>query len=621
MFYKKFFTLLLCFIFLGQTFSQTALKTEAKKSELSPEIREKTTALLNNLARSAEQFSLPANRVGARVLVAGLLWDSDEKQARSVFQSAVSELTQIVAQIPLENSDSEEEFNTERYMALNDARNMRNELLMALATRDPAFALEALQALSRKNAADASIFEDDKNLELSVAAQIAEKDPKQAYELARRNLEEAIGANAFTTLESLYEKDSELGGKLAQDIFGKIKSKDAKITSRVDNIGNVSATGNIVSNQMISSDKTAVFTVNLWEIQAFLDTVKKLNRKAAKNKKTAVLSESEITETIDILAQLYIKQPYLSAYEVSKAMPEITKYFPAQAQAIRRKIGQSEGSMLNNLIGTQLFQDETEDKTSEEILQIIEKKPAQERDDLYWKAAETSISKGEIEEAKKFYGKIKTRREYDYLGKVIDSALPLKLAEKGDLRDTREILAKLKTPEERIEVLTTLAGTIGKNGDKKAAAALLNEARSLYSGRMKNRKNLSSVLSIARAYAILEPEQSFAFLESNLPFFNELIAAAILLDEFNETGAVQNEELRIEAVRRESYRNAPKAVALIKNLAVADFDRLANFADKFSRPEARFFAAYRIAESLLDPKAEETEKNFQANIEGEANDH
>jgi hypothetical protein len=183
------------------------------------------------------------------------------------------------------------------------------------------------------------------------------------------------------------------------------------------------------------------------------------------------------------------------------------------------------------------------------------------------------------------------------------------------------MLAKLKTPEERIEVLTVLAASIAKKGDKKSAAALAGEARSLYSGRMKNRKNLASVLQIAQAYAVFDAEQGFAFLENNMSFFNDVIAAGILLDEFNENGSVENEEVRLDTVRGESYRNLSKGVALIKSLSAADFDRTISLAERFSRAEVRFYARFRIAEALLNPEAEVDEKEFQSNLEGEHGEH
>jgi len=623
MFFKKLFTLFLCFIFIGQNLAQTAPSAAAQKSDVAPALQEKAAVLSTSLVREAEQFSLPINRINARILVANLLWEQDEKQARTIFQSAISELNQMIGQISTENNETaDEEYNTERYLILNDARTLRSELLLALAALDPSFALEAMQALSRKNLEGDSIFEDEKSLELTLATKIAVKNPKQAYEMAKKNLDEAINYNVFSTLENLYEKDTELGIKLAQDIVEKIKSKDTKITSPSDYITNSNAMSNsVTSNVMTAPIQNAGFRVNLWEVQGFLDTVKKLNQQAVRNKKAPVLGENGIKEIVDVLAQIFVKQPYLSAYEVAKSMTEITKYFPAQALAIQRKIGQSESSTLNSLVNKQIFQNETEDKSADEILQIIEKKPVNERDDLYWKAAEAAFTEGKIEEAKKFYGKIKTRREHDYLGKAIENALPLKLAEKGDLSEVKQMLAKLKTPEERIEVLTTLAIAVVKNGDKKVASALLAEARSIYSGKIKNRRNLSSILQIAQAYAVLEPEKSFELLESNISFFNDVISAAILLDEFNEIGAVQNEELRLDMVKRVSYGDIPKAVALIKNLAAADFERTTAIADKFSRAEVRFFVRYRIAEALLNPDAEKYEIEFQKTVENEHYDH
>ncbi|MGI8639449.1 MAG: hypothetical protein ACR2MG_05785 [Pyrinomonadaceae bacterium] len=615
MFYKKIISLLQCILLSGSVLAQTAPKTETKKTDISPEVQEKALSLLKGLARETEQFSLPLNRINARVIVADLLWDKDEKAARVVFQNAISDLNAMLGRIPPENGDADEEYNTGRYMMLADVNTLRKDLLIALAAYDAKFALDTLQVLTVKNSEGKSIFDDDQTLELDLAAKIAANDPKQAYELAKKNLESGLGISVFSTLESLYKKDAELGTRLARDILSKIKSKDTIINSPYDYAANAN------SNMMKVDVQNTVSMVNIWEIQLYLDSVKKLNRQAAKDKKPAVLSDGDVKELIDILAQKYIKQEYLSSYEVSKIMPEITKFFPAQAQAIRRKIGQQESSTLNNLVKIQGFQNEIEDKSADEILQIIEKKAAADRDDFYYQAAEAAFNNGDIEKADTFHSKIKTKREYDYLDKGINDALPLALAQKGDLREVRQALAKLKTPEERIEVLTTLAMSVAKSGDKKTAATLINEARSIYSGKMKNRRNLNSVFEMTQAYAVIEPDQGFGLLEANTQFFNDIINAAILLDEFNESGAVENDELRLDTVRRESYQNMPKGVQLIRNLTAADFDRTINFAERFARPEVRFYARYRIADALLNPDAEEDEKTIKTSLNEQEVEH
>jgi len=620
---KKFFVFMICFGLIGNAIAQTASKNPAPTSDVSPELKEKALSLLSNLVRESEQFSLPHNRIRARMSVADLLWESDEKQARTLFQNAVAELSAMLGQIPSEVPETEEE-NYERYAILNDVKNLRNELLLTVAAHDPKLALEALQALSRKNADGLNFFEDDQALELSLATEIAAKDPKQAYEIAKKNLETGLNYNLFSALEDIYKKDAELGAKLAQDILSKIKSKDSIVSSPNEyssNSVNRMMNSAVVVNAATTGSQRTGFVVNTWEVQSFLDTIKKLNRLAAKSKKPNLLTDNEIKELIEILAQKYIRQPYLSSYEVSKIMPEITKYFPAQAQALKSKIGQSETTTLNNLINGQAFQIEIEEKSADEILQIIDKKPVAERDELYREAAQKAFTDGAVQDAKKFYGKIKTKREYDYLDKQIDNALPLALAEKGDLKEVRQMLAKLKSTEGRIEILTAMAMTVAKGGDKKTASNLLDEARSMYSGKMKTRKNLASIVQLAQASAVLAPDQSFSFLEANINYFNDIISAAILLSEFNDYSAVKDDELRLDTVEAESYQNAPKAVQLIKNLSAADFEKTVGLVEKFSRSEVRFFSRYRIAEALLDPDAEENEKNFKSNLSEEHYDH
>lgn len=610
MFYRKFFTLVLSFILISQSLAQTAAIDKPEKSDEAIELKEKSVALLKSLARESEQFFLPENRITARIVVGNLLWEHDEKQARAILNNAIAELSAMIQQVPFDETESTDD----QYLAIYSIGNLRSELLLALAAHDPQSALEGLQLLTRKKPDGENMFTDDQALELNLASKINEKDPKKAYELAKKNLEKGLGHNLFSTLETIFKKDNETGTKLAKDILAKIKSNDTRIIAPSDYAGNT-------ANTNIASGNTETnFNVNIWEVQQYLETVKKLNRQAVRDKKTPALSENEIKELVEILANKYVKQQYLSPYEVSKVMPEITQYFPAKALAIRRKMTEGSGE-LDNQIRSQSVQNETETKTAAEIAQLAEKKPVGERDDYYRQAAEKAFSDGDLAKAKDYYAKVKKKPEYDYLGTKIEEGLPLAIAKSGDLSEVRQVLAKLKTPEERIEVLATLSVSVMKNGDKKTADSLLAEARSMYSGRLKYRKNLTSVLQMTQAYATVEPAQGFAFLEGNLSYINDVIAAGILLDEFNEIGSTKSEEVRLEVVRSESYRNLPNGVELIKNLVNNDFDRTVSLADKFSRPEARFFVRFRIAEALLDPNAEQAEKDFQANYEGEGDGH
>ena len=177
------------------------------------------------------------------------------------------------------------------------------------------------------------------------------------------------------------------------------------------------------NTNVAGGNKEIGFSVNIWEVQQYLETVKKLNRQAVRDKKTPALTENEIKEIVELLANKYVKQQYLSPYEVAKVMPEISKYFPAKALAIRRKM--TEGAAeLDNQIRSQTIQNETEEKTAEEIAQLADKKPVGERDDYYLQAAEKAFADGDLAKAKDYYSKVKKKLEYDYLGTKIEEGLP-----------------------------------------------------------------------------------------------------------------------------------------------------------------------------------------------------
>lgn len=609
---KKILVVILGLLVFGQTIAQTAPTPTPEKKEISAKTADKAIALLNNLAGEAEQFSVPENRIVARIEVAELLWERDEKQARVMYQSAVNDLNNLLLAIPPQDEEASDQETTARYLTIYTLRELRNKILLSLAPRDPALTLESIQTLKNKFTDSDDYSAENKALELTLASQIAKKDPKQAYEVAKENLENGISYNLFTSLEELYKIDGEFGAKLAKDIYAKITSVGTKITTPYDAASN---TNTAATTQPDSS------TIGVWDVQQFYTTVKKLNRLAEKDKKSPLLGESEIKEIVDLLAKKYATQQYLSAYEIAPIMPDLSKYYPAQAQVLRKKIGQDNSAELTNMVSAQVLENEIEGKSAEEILKIIDKKPAEERDNLYWKAAEKAFNDGDTEKAKEFYTKIKTKREYDYLDDRIKADLPLTLAKKGDLAQVREAIAKMKTPEERIEILTRTAETLAKNGDKKTAAALTEEARALFVGKMKQRKNLDTLLNLSHAYAAFDPEQGFALLEANMPFFNDLVNAAVMLSEFNDTGAVQDEELLLRSAADESFRYIADGVVLVQDFAEADFERTIGLTEKFSRPEIRFIARLRAAQALLDKDAIKKEEERQTKLNEEYGDH
>jgi hypothetical protein len=188
------------------------------------------------------------------------------------------------------------------------------------------------------------------------------------------------------------------------------------------------------------------------------------------------------------------------------------------------------------------------------------------------------------------------------------------------LQEVRNILATLKTNEEKITTLSELATAVAKKGDKEAAKKILDEAGAMTAGSLKTQANLTSSLQLAAGYALADSEKAFIGVENNIAQMNELINAGIMLEEFYEQGNMQNGELLYTGMNRQGLLHVQNSVDLLKNLTMADFDRTEGLAGRFQRPEIQIFVRLKIVQALLDPEAAEREMKDRQNIETE-HDH
>jgi hypothetical protein len=423
----------------------------------------------------------------------------------------------------------------------------------------------------------------------------------------------------------LYKKDSELAAKLSRDILAKAKSVKIRTPSAASaNMSNMSGTMN--TNTSISGDmmRPAVTEIDFWQVTSFLSAVSDLNRQAARDKDKKLvpaLTEAEMKELVELLGNAFLAERNPAPYALSTAMKDIARYSPALAQRIRARLGAEAVSQLESQVESSSYYTEKEGKTADELLAEAEKSDAGMRDtrlaDAVWKALEEE----DAEKAQTIASKIKDRKSYAYVFEQIETALPLAKARKGDLQEVRKILVTLSSDTERINTIAELATTLAAKNELEAAKKLLEEAVQLLPGRVKNQEQLTASLQVVYAYSLADPEQAFAMIENNIAQMNEIINAGVTLDEFYKYGSVENGELLFSAMNRHGLMHVQRATDLVKNLAKADFDRAANLAEKFGRPEIRLFVRLKLTQSLLDPKAAEREKTEREQAQGEYEGH
>jgi hypothetical protein len=195
----------------------------------------------------------------------------------------------------------------------------------------------------------------------------------------------------------------------------------------------------------------------------------------------------------------------------------------------------------------------------------------------------------------------------------LDKQMLTASASQGKLDETRKYLSRASNNEERIAALSQLAIVVAQKGDRKAALQLLEEARNLSPGRARYSRQLLAQLQIARAYAAVDPAQSFAILEPSIDQLNELIGAAILLGEFfGEEEVIRDDELVIQPVVQMVESFQQQYGRDLNLLARSDFARTRDAAEKFQRYEVRLLARLMVAQSVLAQKTEEKEDLLKA---------
>ena len=587
-------------------------------TDVSPETREKAIALLKSVARETTQFTAAPNRIRGQVCAGSLLWEHDEPAARQLFQNALSELQARLSEAAAAGQTEDAEAKTsnpETYTNRYSLSQLRSEFLLALAERDPAAALTALQSLRiSTNGEDYDPLKSDE-LELQLAAAVVKKDPQHGYELAAKNLKEGITYSTMTALTEIYKSKPEVGAKFARDIFARFKSSQFQPAYNYNANANVAA----ASNSNTESASNAPIELNL--LAQFVQNVTTLNKQAAndKNKKSSALTDTEMRELTDFTVQTFIKRRDTDVYSVAAALPAIKKYSPAGAQTIKQRVKADQIQYFEAAGETNGDYEERETKTIDELLADAAKMPAgSERNGRYSEIVNKALEADNLEKATEVAAKIseKTARGYA-LDQIKEQTTNIK-ARRGDIAEVRKLLASQKTTDEKATALTELIIAVSKNGDKTAAARLLDEANQLLPSRLKHKTNLETTIRIGGAAAVLQPERAFGIIENGIAQANEIIAAGTLINDFYEYGALDNDELLFDTIEQQGLEHTPNSVGLIKSLAAADFDRTVALADKFARPEIRIVVRYKIAQSLLDPTAEASDKVLREQAHGDA---
>ncbi|HEX8774557.1 MAG TPA: hypothetical protein VF735_13370 [Pyrinomonadaceae bacterium] len=269
-----------------------------QRREASKEVVNKALALLEEITTEVSTLRLAENRVLIEARVADTLWAHNERRSRALIQEAIGNLNELMS------GDAQDEGQTEAYAEL------RREILNILARHDPLLAREFLRATSQP-----LNLEEEVQLNLRLATEIAANDPQQALKIAQQVLAKGVSYQLIELLSQLKQKEPDAAARLAGEIL------------------NVLRTENLAANSEAASVAYELLLIGRGSSSAAAV--------APDAHVPAMLTLSASRELVTMLASAALRAPASNQEMLlvsQQILPEVDKYAPSLAPRLRRKV-------------------------------------------------------------------------------------------------------------------------------------------------------------------------------------------------------------------------------------------------------------------------------------------
>ena len=559
---RTIFTLLLILLVLlspqrtlAQQSSLSSQKTQAENAAL----REKAFNLLESAAGQLGSLQSPENRARLGANIADSLWDHDEKRARALLALVQDDIRQGMANRDLE--DPKDQLSLKVFLKL------RIDTVERIAKHDGELALAFLKSTEfiSDKPLPPSYTENARGLELRLAKQIAASNPELTVKLLRKALAEGFSEELLPLLRQLNRTHKEQALTLYKEIVQKLHDVD------------------------LQDWRTREFTQNL--ILTFRPptpdhpTFREL---------TGIVVTAALGNGCGSNANLEGEKAEFCLWAVS-VIPQLEKLDPRAAQ-LRRWIPDQEYVNVAPEAVHEFF-GMVEDGTIDDLLAFAARHP-DVADDIYWHAVMKACAAGDFEQARTIATQrmVNAERKEAALSQINHRQRWLTADEK-QLAELQTILANMPNPADRVRALVASAMRFGST-DRNISLKLLKQASDITDSMRPGRPQTEAQLSLAMLYCLEKNDRGFAIMESLMPKLNELVDAAMKLDDY-ETGYVRDGEWNMSA-------NGTTGVLLTQlaenagYFAWCDFDRAMNLAAQFDRTEIRLMAQVKLAQAILD---------------------
>lgn len=589
---------LLLFVLLLQAHAPSAsaqtpaeAKAAAEAERLRAELEPKALGLVEEALAEAQSLKLSENRVRAQATAAKLLWPRDPKAARAAFKAAADGVAELNAAVDPEDPQF--------YNAAQTVAQLRFELVNAAVAYDATLALEFLRATrpaygAALEAAGYGQPLQEQSVEMSIVAHVATQDPQRALELAEETLSKGVTASLVGVVQQLMTKEPASASKLAAAIVRRLRPEDLRGQSDAS----------AVAQQLLALTRTAESASANAVVSSTGPEFVSVRRAVPGAGGAALLDEQTRRELVEkVLAAVAAGVSnqgggYNLFYALQELLPELERTAPARAAALRRQADELERSFNPYQRQMRPYQEVMQTGTVEAVLEAARKAPAEVRDQLYTHAAWKVYNEGgDAERARQILESVSNPQQRAQAHKEMEQRAHWRSVQQGGFAEARQAVARLKTPEERVQALLQIAGRAAAASDAETARQILEEARALVESQTRGQQQFSYRLQVANAYVQLDADTSFEIVESAVGQLDGLLDAAETLDGFGQE-SFREGELKPQGgyIWNEMINQCAQTLA---QLARTDFERAAAVAKKFRRPEARTSARLVLAQNVL----------------------